>query len=486
MAPPQLDSLNNRMENIHINKSLLGALYFVWIIPVVNFILNPNYNPSAWPVWVAMGATILISFGDRRIIPLAIPFVALLSPLAYSSRVFGLLPSDFFLVYGALSLLLIVMFKTDQFKVLAGDVYLIWLLPAALVSYLLSFEYEVLFPSLLNWIALIIVFLITRTVLRAPNLVPIYYLSLLVTATYASALIIAGFASGMPLASFTTDSDTERVFLDKENLNYLFRASYFYTNIMYVLGSAVIVLLVTILTSRKIISKIISIGLLIVILLTLFLMFAKTALVALAICFLAILTLLSFSPGRLAQKHGGFVRPLFIIFPSVFLLFIVSQLVGSANNYTLNTDSLTARLDVVSSSFNVLLQHPERFVFGFGPDASIRISNEATDAARSSDGGVEGAIDSAYVAFLFEYGLIFLILFLLFGVRSLLQLFRLIRQSHQVHPILITQFVVLIFIYTAAVSQVISTSKVAWIVSQIFALTGICLSRNIHYQHGMR
>jgi len=465
------------MKNVHVNKLMLGGLYVVWSIPVANFVINPSYSPQTWPVWLAMGVTLLFTMADRRFFALAIPFVAMFSPLAHSDRVMGLLPSEIFLGYCALSWLLIfLIINKNHVNVLPGDAYLIGLVLISFLSYLLSFEHAALLPSLLNWIALIIVFAVTRTTLRSTGLMPVYFLSLLVVAGFASALIVTGFVNGMPLVNLMTDSDN--VFVDREKVQSLFRASYFYANIFYLLGAAAVVSLVAIFTANKNIYKVISSGFLVAMLSTLFIMFAKTALVALMVC-LFILVLLSFSIRRLTHKHRGVAQSLFIIFPSVLLLFVLSQITGTSDYYKFSTDSFTERLAVVSSSFEILLQQPERLLFGFGPDASTRISNEATDAARSSSSGIEGAIDSAYITFLFDYGLVFVVLFSLFGVHTLLRLLRLIKRNPQPQPILINLFGVIIFFYIAAISQVIGTSKVAWVIVQIFALAGICLSRNI-------
>jgi hypothetical protein len=208
-------------------------------------------------------------------------------------------------------------------------------------------------------------------------------------------------------------------------------------------------------------------------------MFTKTAIVALILCifiwfFLALSARASARESRLGKQT--------LLFGLMFMLFwiVILRIADTSDYYQLETKSLKMRLTVVSSSIEVLLQNPERIFFGFGPDATVRVSNAVTEAARWSGADVEGAIDSTYMTFLFEYGLMFFVLFLLFGIHTMVRLFRRIKQSPQLQPVLITLFLVIAFVYIAAIAQVIGTSKVAWVLVQIFALTGICLSRNTH------
>ena len=458
-----------------VNKFMLGGLYFSWGIPVVVFMINPSYSPQTWPVWCATGMTLLIALVDHRFLALSIPFVAMFSPLATFGRVMDLLPSEILLAYCALFWLAVVLMGRGRIRLLPGDGYLIGLVFVTILSYILSFEHKALLPSLLNWGALITVFIVTRMTLRTAGLISVYFLSLLVVATYIAALVVSGFINGMQLVLMMEEAEAD--FLDRESVSYLFRASYFYANVFYVLGAAAIIAFVAIFSKKKAIYKYVSIGVLAAILSTLFVMFSKTALVALTLCLL-IWNFLAFSTRTSTNESRPGRTTLLFGFMFVLLWIVILRIADTSDYYQLETDSLKLRMTVISSSFEVLLQYPERIIFGFGPDASIRVSNTVTEAARWSGVGTEGAIDSAYMTFLFEYGLMFIALFLLFGVHALVRLFRRIKQSPQLQPVFITLFLVLVFVYISAITQVIGTSKVAWVIVQIFALTGICLSRN--------
>jgi hypothetical protein len=459
------------MHNANVNKRLLWGLYVAWGIPVATFLTHPSYDPQTWPVWLAMGVTLSICLADRRFCALALPFVAMFSPLAGASGVMNLLPSEIFLAYCGLSWFRNAFAGKNQVKLLPGDAYLLLLALIALISYIQSFEYAALLPSFLNWIALIIVFAVTRANVRSIDLVRIYFLTLLVVAGYASTLIVTSFFNELALAYFW--SDVEKIPFSSRSPEYFFRASYFYTNVTYVLGAAAIGAIVSAFSNDKPIYKLFSSGLLIAILATLFIMFRKSALFALAGC-LPVLLLIVFASEKSHHPHSGMSQYILGIGLCIFLLFFGAMVVETLN-LTGGTASFGLRLDVISSSIQVLLQAPEHVFFGFGPDASTRLSNEAVNLARQSGAGTEGAIDSTYMTFLFEYGFCFLVLFLVFGAHTLLRLFRLIRRNHQARSVPIILFGTIVFFYIDGGTEVMGTSKVAWVIVQVFALAGICL-----------
>jgi len=303
--------------------------------------------------------------------------------------------------------------------------------------------------------------------------------SLLVVAGFISVLIVVSFINGMSLVNFMTEYDN--IFLEQDKLNYLYRASFYYTNILFVVGPVAIISLVAMFTADTIIYKLIFMGLLLMLFSTLFIMFAKTAFVTLAITLL-ILAFIYFSNRKYYKINNRVTQYLFLFFMLLFQMGVINMLANTSDFYELRPDSFSQRLIVASSAFETLSMHPENFFFGYGPDSSIRLISDTMDSDRFSGESIEGAIDSTYVTILFEYGFVFMFLFLIFGVHTLLRLFWCIKRNAKMQHILITLFSVIIFIYIAAISQRIGTSKVAWIIVQIFALAGICLTQNINNQ----
>jgi hypothetical protein len=452
---------------------LRGLLYAAWSIPILNFVVNPGYNPPAWPVWFAIVVTLLLSLADRNILAFSIPFVALISPLASGSRVSGLLPSEIYVVF---CYILVVVLFVDKYhiKLLPGDIYLLSLLFVVFLSYYLSFEYISLNKSVFNWLALIMVFVITRSVTTSTHMMPPYFQSIMVAGGFVSIIIARGFASGMSLSHFM--EDYVDIYVDKENLEYLFRASFYYTNILYVLGAAAIASVVAIFTTNKIIYKLISIVILLALLAALFIMFAKTGIIALLVSMVMLVVAL-FIADTIPNKHRRIMRCVYILTAALSAGFLYYYITNMSEGYVFDTGSFNLRLSVYESTLNVLSQNPERLLFGFGPDSSTLLSGEIIESAKTSRSTIEGAIDSAYMTFLFEYGVIFVILFVIYCIHTIVRLFKNLKRNHEYQSVHITLLVVFTYVLVASISQVIGTSKVAWIVIQMFALSGICQSR---------
>ena len=74
----------------------INLLCFIWAIPTLHFALNPSYSLSSVPTWIAVFLSIFISLKNKIILPMSIPFIALLSPLAVNGKILNLLPSELF------------------------------------------------------------------------------------------------------------------------------------------------------------------------------------------------------------------------------------------------------------------------------------------------------------------------------------------------------------------------------------------------------
>lgn len=457
-----------------ISRTYLGILFLAWSIPVVNFVLVPSYAPAIWPVWLALGITFLLAVVDRRFFVLGIPFAAMLSPLAYTSRILTLLPSEFFLMGCGIATVLYLLASQKLPRTYSGDVFLAGCLLTVVFSYLFSYEHAELFRPFVNWGVLAVVFLVTRTHLTAVNLFPTFFLAVVVVSAYCSVLIIAAYVNSIPLMYFLDPSI--RIFDDPRFYGGIFRPSYFYTNVFYVLGMAAVATLVTVFTSDSGKRRVLATAVLAVLLTAVFVLFSKTAMVILTAC-LFICRFVIFSVRGTTYKFGGISRNLFIIFSVGLFLISVFAVVETLSSYEFTTDSLVIRMTIFEATLHVMIDNPGRFLVGFGPDASIRLNTSGISSALRTESTEEGAIDSAYMTGLFEYGALFLLLISFFGYHTLVRLYQEVRAGidRERVEIVIALFVMIAFIYLSAVSQVVGTSKVAWIVAQIFALAGPAL-----------
>tara|TARA_Y100001958_G_C20949982_1_gene352960 strand:- start:20 stop:694 length:675 start_codon:yes stop_codon:yes gene_type:complete len=205
-------------------------------------------------------------------------------------------------------------------------------------------------------------------------------------------------------------------------------------------------------------------------------MVEKTGLVALAITIISILILVSLKKGASQFLLISFGLSA-VIAPFIYSFLIFSQDIDLLTRFQIG--GLSERLCVLNSTVGVFTENPHRAFFGFGPDAMLFLSNEYTQAAATNcSGRREGAIDSGYFSYLFDYGVIFLFSFLLFLINSLYRFIRSFKTSmsnslDQIYLILIS---VIIYISFCALTDVISTSKTAWLIFQLFSIFGIALN----------
>ena len=149
--------------------------------------------------------------------------------------------------------------------------------------------------------------------------------------------------------------------------------------------------------------------------------------------------------------------------------------------------SLKVRLDLINSVTQVFLERPWNIFFGFGPESSNRMSGGPDGwlftMAKTTKAGTEGTIDSAFLGFLFEYGIISLVIL---GVQICkIGMILISGYSSEQNSLVYRQWCLLFFcvffcIFLTGVVQVIGMSKVAWILGQIFACLSIFLTLRRH------
>jgi hypothetical protein len=443
---------------------MVFAFYLVWSVPVLQFTLNPSFIPSAWPVWIAISFTVLFAFVDNRFLSLGIPFAGLFSPLAKSTLVMGLLPSELYIGVCLLFILIQILLK-GRIKIKPVHGFLIALLLTVLISFVFSIDQQSGIKPLINWAALVVVFLMISFHARTSAFAVTYLKSLVVISVFTSLIMVSAYANGLTLADFLDGEEVRIVF---ENLQNFYRGSFWYINISFVLGSGFMTAMIYLFYIKTKASFTFVVGAMIIILLAIIVAFNKTAMLAISISTFVLL--------MVNIRKVGAKSLIFTIFSigSVVgsLLYILPSIAKQPEYLGLTANSLLVRLEVYESTFNVMLSDPLRFFVGYGPDATIRMTNDIVNSAKSNSTGLEGAIDSAYMTYLFEYGIIFLTLlamYVFYGLRQLLHDMRKFRNNSFIPTAL---FAIQVYICVAALTQVMSTSKVAWVVVSFFALGG--------------
>ena len=134
-----------------MNRTLHKKVYLlclIWAIPVIHFSISPSYDLSSFSTWLAFTISIFLLIKNIDMLPLSIPFVALLSPLAVNGKLFGLLPSELFLL-GLFSISCVVFLskRKTTIKLLSGELFLIALLIIVIISFFASTEFQTLSKS---------------------------------------------------------------------------------------------------------------------------------------------------------------------------------------------------------------------------------------------------------------------------------------------------------------------------------------------------
>ena len=111
------------------------------------------------------------------------------------------------------------------------------------------------------------------------------------------------------------------------------------------------------------------------------------------------------------------------------------------------------------------------------------LDNKFVKAAKANcTGGFEGAIDSGHMTFLFDYGFIFAMIFILYLIHSFLSVYEKIKVYPNQKAFYLMLLGIIVYISFAALTDVVGTSKVTWLISQFFAIIVISISNNFTLQ----
>ena len=466
------------MKTFFSNK--VNLLCLVWAIPVLHFLINPSYNLSSLPTWISFSLSIFIIIKNKNILPLSIPFIALLSPLAVNGKFLNLLPSELFLLgLFFMGVLVFLVKRKTTINLLSGDSYLIALLVLVLISFIASLEYQTLLKSLFSWIMISTVFCLTRLFIKSKESINSYFIVIMVCIFYSTIITLVSFYNGLILPDFIQSGIYDKQEMQYDTYKFYLRGTFFYTNIGYIIAPAVIISLMHSINSAIALHRFLYGALFVLFLFLLFLMAEKTGLVALSIALIFLLSINYITP-RIKRKKFKLIKFIFIT-STPFIVYAVYGFIDSLSRYNLSVGGFSQRLCVFNSTFEVLIQNPLRFLFGFGPDSSVLLDNKFTKAAKANcTGGFEGAIDSGHMTFLFEYGFIFAIIFILYLIHCFLNVYKKIKVNFNQKTFYVMLLGIIVYIAFAALTDVVGTSKVTWVISQFFAIIAISTSYNFN------
>ena len=452
-----------------INLNPLFFLGLIWFVPTISFVLSPSYSPSTLPIWFSILFTLLLSIYNRKILIFSLPFISLLSPLAGPNNFLPFLPSEIYILMIFIVGFFYKVFTRDtKLTLFKGDAYLLIIFSLVLLSFFSSLEIISLFKSLMNWIMIATIFLLSRFLIKDDEDVKVVLGSIVFSSFFVCLIIFSSYFAGINLSDFVSNLDENIIQTLGEDTSYI-RATYFYSNIGYVTGSAALIAFLMSIYVRTFFLKPLLIIIFLMNVTAILISVEKTAIAGLSISFILLI------PLYLMKNFKSFLSLLFFGVMAIIIFYLINLLVGSLF-LDFQISGLEQRLCVIGSATNVLIDNPLRIMFGFGPDATNILNNSDTrNAMINCVNAREYAIDSGAMTFLFEYGLFFILVFYLFCFHSLIRIISYLKNRKDKQDILFCIFSVIIFINICMLSDVLGTSKVMWLVAIIFSLIGIAL-----------
>lgn len=445
-----------------INKQIL--LYLLWFIPVLYFLIVGEVNTiCGFIVWFIAFISIVLTFNRNASYAIIFPYLALLSPLAVQIKIFNLIPSEIFLLILIYKQFYYLIKKNFSIKKNISLEKLIFIIP--IIFFILFSDYYYQYKSFLNIIFIISVYSFTSRVLKSYQDIQFFLSNLLVASSYMVLLIIYGYTVNMEMYRIF-DENSITFFTINDDI--LIRASYFYTNFFYIVGIATLIIILNIIYLKEFIFYL----LLILLIYCNYIVYNKTTIVSL---FISIFIILLFNR-------------LYKLITFMVIIFLISiNYINDNSFYSLNTGSISARLTVFSNLLSYYIFNPMKLLTGNGPDSIIRGSNPGFGDVLWGGYGEEGAIDSTYLSYLFDYGIIFLVAYLYFICKQLSAMLFIFRNSilTEERNLSILLFSIIIFIAITGLTQSLGTNKIVMIVAQIFALSHV-LRKYVTLKIGVR
>jgi len=339
------------------------------------------------------------------------------------------------------------------------------LLAIIVVSYVFSSEQESLLKSLFNWGAICAVYLVTGFYASSRRFVEEYLRAIVVLSGMASLVILSAYDARLELAHFFGQQEAGVNFVD---LRYFYRASFWYTNVLFVLGSGFLAAMCQVFYAKSFVGFASNVIAMALVLQSVLISYTKTAMAGILV------SAVTLSIVHIRKLRTARASSLLLVVGGIAcaLLYALPMVAEQADNLNARFDSFEARLDIYELTLSVLLDDPFRLLVGYGPDASTLLASQTTDFVRTGPNG-EGAIDSAYMTYLFEHGIFFLILLVVLLIRIMRSSFRQLGERAGDSYVRTALLAIQIFLAVAALAQVVGTSKVAWVVVGLLSLRRI-------------
>jgi hypothetical protein len=282
-------------------------------------------------------------------------------------------------------------------------------------------------------------------------------------------LMFLAFYNGINLNDYSA-GDGSKLFSEAKQFNAAnFRMSYFYTNFPLLISSSVFVYLYKLGTYKNYIKKFFSLIIIVLVSIALVASGNKTTMYT---------TLIVFFISNILFRNIGIYRFKTFIYPIMFLPLIYYLVFNYYLDYQnidgfvkvmSSLDSVIDRFGVYGNAILILLENSLRLLIGFGPDFLTCCGDP--ELSRLIKGNiiniykVNNAVDSGIFTFIIEFGVIPVIMVLVYFKKHLKKL----AKTQVPINILFVQFFLIILIYS--ILQLIGLSKITWIIVVFFVLS---------------
>lgn len=305
-----------------------------------------------------------------------------------------------------------------------------------------------------------------------------------------AALLIRAYLSGTPLAGFEYEADARIASIG--NPLDLFRATYYYTGFHFLLGISIVMLILRILFTPSARDWVPAIAVLSVTTVALLLTVTKTAIAGVPIAVLLVLGLVW--KERSGQVKRALIR--MIIFGILSYAFISVTFLRSLGDVqsalwsgrTSSLGSFDSRLEIYAQAISVWMSHPTTIVTGLGPDFIDRSGSPLLTRpfkVMQGTGTEEGTIDSGWLSFLLEMGVVGFAVLLTVFYRSIAGTLARLRQvsDEQLRTSPALQALGgLCFLAVTMTTQMLGYSKITWFPLQLISV-GLLYVRRVVAQH---
>lgn len=440
---------------------------FLWIISVLSFL-----NYLSIPINLLMTSIIIIylcsiAYKLENSIYF-LPYLIVLSPIFGSIDIFGfnLLLSDLIIIFSFFYLLFSRGRKSVQSK---KTFYILFTLFFFTLLHFIIGDLISLKPAFSIFEIFIVYYL---TINSIDNLNKNFFLNhFCFSVLIGIILMFLSFYKGINLNDFTvTAGDASKLISEAKEFNAAnYRMSYFYTNFPFLISSSIFVFLYKIGICKTYIKKSFFIILII---------FVSLALVASGNKTTMVTTLIVFFISNILFRNTGIYRLKTFVYPIVFLpiiyflvfnYYITDKSVEGFIKVMSSLGSIEDRIGVYGNAILVLLQNPFRLLTGFGPDFLTCCGDPVL--SRLFKGNIfnvfkiNNAVDSGIFTFIIEFGVIPVIIVLVY----LKKLLKKLAKTKEPINIMFVQFFLVLLIYS--ILQLVGISKISWIIVVFFVMS---------------